>query len=82
MRIIVMAALLGLVGACEESDPFGPDLGPTVGPQLDGVLLELEFPDDLSVGDSVPFRYPVFAVFYPLSPPALVSETLSLTIRE
>ena len=149
----VLAGLLIWVCACDEGDLFGPDLGPTVGPEHGGVLLELSYPDDTAAGESVPFRitltnigsepytiedpqfdvylldgsgkvlwnflygnviiggvphpippgetyvfdiswelnrnesgtvsggdYLVFSVFYPLFPPALVSETRSITI--
>jgi len=153
LRNGVLAGLLVRVSGCDEGDLFGPDLGPTVGPEHDGVLLELSFPERVLEGESVPFRvllmnvgsepytindpqfdvylldgsgsvlwnflygnviiggiphtispgetyefevvwelnrnangtvaagdYLVFSVYYPLSPPALVSEIESITI--
>ena len=121
LNVGILAAVLAGGGACDDDDLFGPDLGPTVGPEHSGVLLELSFPEQVPAGESVPFRalltnigsepytiddphgetyefevvwelnrnesgtvgagdYLVFSVFYPLLPPALVSETRSITI--
>ena len=55
LRVGVLAGLLAGGAACDD-DLFGPDLGSTVGPEHDGVLLELSFPEQVPAGGSVPFR--------------------------
>ena len=56
LNVGVLAAVLTGGAACDDDDLFGPDLGPTVGPEHDGVLLELSFPEQVPAGESVPFR--------------------------
>ena len=55
-KVGVFAGVLAGGGACDDDDFFGPDLGPTVGPEHDGVLLELSFPEQVPAGESVSFR--------------------------
>jgi hypothetical protein len=52
----VLLALLGIATLRCDSDPFGPDLGPIVGPELDGVRLEVTTPRDVSQGEEIPFQ--------------------------
>lgn len=55
LNVVVLVGMLAGGAACDD-DLFGPDLGPTVGPEHDGVLLELSFPEQVLAGGSVPFR--------------------------
>ena len=56
LNVGILAAVLAGGGACDDDDLFGPDLGPTVGPEYSGVLLELSFPEQVPAGESVPVR--------------------------
>lgn len=54
-RGVVSLALLSLFVGC-GSDPFGPGLGPTVGPELDGVRLEITASREVEFGEEVVFH--------------------------
>jgi hypothetical protein len=55
LRLTLVMGIVIIVANC-GNESFGPDLGPTVGPEHDGLLIELSFPVIVSVGEPVTFH--------------------------
>lgn len=56
MRFVkLVPVLVGLFAGCASDTTVGPNLGDTVGPEYDGLRLEVSFPRTASLGDSIRF---------------------------
>lgn len=55
-RTVAILGMLLLSSVACGDGLFGPDIGPTVGPEHEGLRLELSFPEFVSAGDSIRFH--------------------------